>query len=73
MANPPVANQQQSGDHPYEVALAGVADAVIVALIGVLLTLALMPEQESALTLSGLTMLVVFGALWAHRNRWSAE
>ena len=30
MAKPPVAELQQSRDHPYEVALAGVADAVIV-------------------------------------------
>ena len=45
--------------------------AVIVAIVGVLVTLALMPEQRLALTLSALTMLLVFGALWVHRIRTS--
>jgi GABA permease len=43
--------------------------AVIIAIGGVLVILALMPEQRIALTLSALTMLLVFGALWVHRMR----
>jgi GABA permease len=43
--------------------------AVIVAMGGVLVMLALVPEQRIALTLSALTMLLVFGALWMRRGR----
>jgi GABA permease len=41
--------------------------AVIIAIVSVFVTLALMPEQRAALALSGLAMLLVFGALWVHR------
>jgi GABA permease len=43
--------------------------AVIVAIAGVLVLLGSMPEQRIALTLSTLTVLLVFGALWVHRVR----
>jgi L-asparagine transporter-like permease len=43
--------------------------AVIVAMGGVLVLLTLMPEQRITLTLSALTVVLVFGALWVHRTR----
>jgi GABA permease len=43
--------------------------AVIVAIGGVLLLLALMPEQRITLSLSTLTVVLVFSALWVHRAR----
>jgi L-asparagine transporter-like permease len=45
------------------------SEAAAVAIGGVLVLLALMPEQRTALTLSMLTVVLVFGALWVHRTR----
>jgi GABA permease len=43
--------------------------AVIIAIVGIFVTLALMPEQRLALALSALAMLLVFGALLVNRMR----
>ena len=43
--------------------------AVVVAFGGVLLLLASMPGQRATLTLSTLTAVAVFAALWLHRTR----
>lgn len=43
--------------------------AVILAVGGVLVLLALIPGQRITLTLSALTVVLVFGALWVHRTR----
>jgi GABA permease len=43
--------------------------AVVAAIGGVLLLLAMIPEQRTTLTLSTLSVVVVFGALWLHRTR----
>jgi len=43
--------------------------AVIAAIAGVLVLLAFLPEQQTTLALSAVTVLVVFGALWLHRTR----
>jgi GABA permease len=42
--------------------------ASIVLMVGVLVVLASMPEQRLLLTLSAATVMIVFGALWAHRS-----